>query len=200
MRLELSPGQILLAGLAGLIWGLYNVAYVVFVAGLPEFFVELGYSLTEAAAFASVFGWVLIVSLPAGGYLGQRLGRPDLVMAACFTVIAAAAISLALTAATTVSLVVLVVAIGLPAGLIMAVPARVLAPEVRPAGMGVFFTVFYVAMATLPGLAGLLRQETGNVASPLLFGAATMAGAGLAVFCLSRLRRTDAGRPAPLKA
>lgn len=191
LRLNLSGREVLLASVAGLIWGLYNVALVVFVSALPEFFVELGYPFTQAAAIASVFGWVLVFSLPAGGYFGQRVGRASLVMSACFLVIAASAVSLALTSATTLSLALLVVAIGLPAGLIMAVPAKMLAPERRPAGMGVFFTVFYLTLATLPGVAGLVHQHTGNVASPILFGAATISAACVAVLYLAWLRRHE---------
>ena len=65
-------------------------------------------------------------------------------------------------------------AIGVPAGLIMALPAQVLRPESRGGGMGVFFTCYYVAMAILPGAAGLVRDISGSPAAPALFAAAMM--------------------------
>ena len=197
LRLDLTTRDFRFACLAGLVWGLYNVTYVVLTSSLPEFFVDLGHSLTESAAIASIFGWVLIVSLPLGGYMGQRLGHPNLAMGACFGVIAVAAVALVLTEATQASLAVLVIAIGLPAGLIMAVPSQVLAVEQRSTGMGIFFTVFYIAMTTLPGLAGLLRERTGQVTAPILLCAATIVAAGIAVALLAWLRHQELRTAAP---
>lgn len=193
-----APGALpfreaLIATTAGAIWGLYNVSYVVFVAALPEFFTERGYSLAEAAALASVLGWVLIASLPLGGYLSQRIGHGSLVMIGCFLIIAGSAVSLAVTSATALSLTVLAATVGLPAGLIMALPAQALAPERRAIGTGIYFTVFYVSMATLPGVAGLVRQYTADPASPLIFGAGTIALAALAVIYLRWLRQARPG-------
>jgi MFS family permease len=61
---------------------------------------------------------------------------------------------------------------GVPAGAIMALPAQVLRPENRAAGMGVFFTWYYLAMAMFPAIAGLLRDLSGDPRTPLLFAAA----------------------------
>jgi hypothetical protein len=120
-------------------------------------------------------------------------------MIACFLIIGVSAASLALTGATATSFGVLAVTVGLPAGLIMALPAQALAPERRAIGTGIYFTVFYIAMATLPGAAGLVRQYTGDPASPLVFGAATIFLAALAVLYLRWLRqaRTGDGLPNP---
>jgi hypothetical protein len=56
---------------------------------------------------------------------------------------------------------------GMPAGAIMTLPVRVLRPETRAAGMGIFYTLFYVGMGALPALAGMARDRTGNVAAHL---------------------------------
>jgi MFS family permease len=189
LRLNLSSREMLLAVLAGLVWGLYNVAYVVFTAAMPDLFFARGYNLTEAAALASVFGWVLIVSVPLGGLLGQRLGHETRVITACLLIIIASALALAATPATYLSFAILVAAIGLPAGLIVAIPAQILPTAIRPGGMGIFFTVFYLAMATLPGVAGLVREATGNPASPFVFGAAALVAAILVLLCLASLTR-----------
>ena len=61
---------------------------------------------------------------------------------------------------------------GPPAGVIVALPAEVLAPENRAPGMGVFYTLLYAGMATPTPLAGLTRDLTRNPAAPLVFGAA----------------------------
>ena len=52
----------------------------------------------------------------------------------------------------------LVIAIGLisalPSGPIMSLPARVLQPQTRAIGMGIFYTVYYAAMMLGPGGCG----------------------------------------------
>jgi len=50
------------------------------------------------------------------------------------------------------------VTVGLPAGSIMSFPARVLAPATRAVGMGVFFTIYYMAMMLGPVIGGGIRQ------------------------------------------
>ena len=61
---------------------------------------------------------------------------------------------------------------GLPAGAIMAMPTRVLQPQNRAVGMGLFFTWYYLAMALMPSLAGMLRDLSGDPRMPLFFAAA----------------------------
>lgn len=180
-----------LATVAGAIWGLYNVTYVVLTASIPEFFLTRGYSLAEAAAIASVLGWVVVVFLPGGGWIAQRVGRTTLVLGVCFVVTALAALALALTDASLTSLAVLAVILGMPAGLIMATPAQIIPPAQRHAAMGIYFTVFYVAMATLPGAAGIIRERSGTVEGPIVFAAGVIVVGLAAVLLLARLRRND---------
>ena len=63
---------------------------------------------------------------------------------------------------------------GHPAGPIMSLPARVLAPETRAIGMGVFYTVFYATMMLGPALAGQLAKSAGTAAVALDLGALTV--------------------------
>jgi predicted MFS family arabinose efflux permease len=69
----------------------------------------------------------------------------------------------------------LVIVTSLPAGPIFSLLAPVLSPENRAVGMGVFFTLFYLGMATLPALAGKFRDLTGDPAAPILAASAMMA-------------------------
>jgi len=59
---------------------------------------------------------------------------------------------------------------GPPAGIIMALPAEVLRPENRAAGMGLFYSIHYGGMMALTSLAGYSRDLTQNAATPILFG------------------------------
>ena len=56
----------------------------------------------------------------------------------------------------------------------MALPAEALRPENRSAGMGVFYTCYYAAMAGLVPVAGLLRDAQDSASAPLVFGAVMM--------------------------
>ena len=86
---------------------------------------------------------------------------------------------------------VLVIAIGVPAGLIMSLPAQVLRAERRASGLGVFFTCYFVAMALLPGAAGLARDISGSPSSPALFAA------GMMVLCMLALMLFHAAKRMP---
>ncbi len=196
-RPRLSRQDFQLATVAGVIWGLYNVTYVVLVASLPEFFAQRGYAMAQAAAISSILGWALLVFLPVGGYVAQRIGSATLMLSACFLLIAAGSILLAVTDWTVTAMSILVVAIGLPAGAIMALPAQILPPAQRPVGMGLYFTIFYLAMAALPGVAGIVREAADRVNAPILFAGGTIMLAWGAVLVLDRLRRPGATVAAP---
>jgi predicted MFS family arabinose efflux permease len=49
-------------------------------------------------------------------------------------------------------------------------PGRVLTPENRAVGLGLFMTVFYVMTATGPALAGAVADQMG-ASAPVLLGA-----------------------------
>ena len=69
---------------SGAAWGIFNVALVVVVAFAPAMLVERGFSLGQAGLVASLAIWVSIVSVPLGGLLSDRLGRPNvLIVAGC---------------------------------------------------------------------------------------------------------------------
>ena len=183
-RVRLTRREWFLVLISGTIWGLFNVAYIVLISFAPDVFTAAGYSLAEASRIASIIGWVLIPLIPLTGAAVERVGHPGAFMTGGFLVAAAAAAALPFTSAPMVALGIVAVAIGVPAGLIMALPAQVLRAESRAGGMGVYFTCYYVAMALLPGGAGLARDLTASAAAPILFAAAMalLCGLGLMLF------------------
>lgn len=180
-RLGLTRRERLLVLVAGWIWGLFNVGYIVLISFAPDLFVARGYSLAEASDIVSIIGWVLIPLIPFIGMLVERVGRPNAFMVGGFLLATAAAAALPFTSVPAIVLWIVAFAIGVPAGLIMALPAQVLRPESRAGGMGVYFTCYYVAMAALPGAAGLARDLSGSPAAPALFAAAMMLLCALAL-------------------
>jgi predicted MFS family arabinose efflux permease len=193
-NLNLSGREWRLVSLAGAIWGTYNVGYISLVSFAPEFFAARGYSLAQASSIVSLIGWLLIPSVPLSGYLAERWRRPQLFMMGGFAVVALATAMLPFVEAPVLLFVLVALVIGLPAGVIMALPAQVLRTESLAAGMGVYYALYYAAMALLPGVAGALRDLAQAPAAPVLFAAGMMAGAAV---CLAVFRAVDRSlRPA----
>lgn len=190
LQIGLSGREWRLALSAGMIWGTYNVAYIVLVSFVPELFTVRGYSLGEAGRAVSLLGWALIFVVPLAGYLAQRVQRPNLLMATGFIVVGLTSLALPFTSAFIATFMFIAVVAGLPAGLIMALPSEALSQQNRAVGMGVFFTCFYACMAILPAFAGKMRDLTGSPAAPSLFAASMMGVAllGLILFRLAQRR------------
>jgi len=181
LQIDLSRREWLLISLAGFIWGLFNAGYVILISFLPELFAQRGYLLGEASGVVSVLAWAVIFTVPLAGYLAEQIERPNLMMIGGFLTVAAGAATLPLAAAPIIPFAIVALMIGLPAGLIMALPAQALRPENRSTGMGVFYTWHFAAMAVLPVLAGTARDLSANPAAPTFFAAITMIAAALAL-------------------
>jgi MFS family permease len=63
---------------------------------------------------------------------------------------------------------------GLATGPILSLPARVLEPETRAIGMGVFFSISYVGLVLGPMLGGKYATWAGNAGAAFDFGAAAL--------------------------
>jgi len=184
LAIRLTHREWLLVSIAGLIWGTYNAAYIAFVSFAPEFFAIRGFDLAEASSLTSLISWSLIASIPLSGMLAERLNMTSLFMTGGFLVGAISIVALVSTSAAVPAFTVLVFVVGLPGGLIMALPAEALRSEARASGMGLFYTFFYAWIAILPGIAGAARDLAHSAAAPLLFAAAMLATAfaGLLTF------------------
>jgi len=194
-RIALLPRELALVLLAGAVWALYNVAFIIVLAFAPEFLTAAGRSPAAASAMVSAVGWVIIPALPLGAWVAERAGGPDRTIHAS---LALAGLALAWVVGIDASLA-LFVAIGLgfgPAGgLIMALAGETAAPERRALAMGVFFTCYYAGMGVLPGLAGYARDFTGSPAAPL-WVAVVMLLATMAMLAQFRLLQSRAPRGA----
>jgi len=148
-----------------------------------------GQTALDAAWLVSLAGWMMILTSPLGGIFADRFGRESLIMAGVFSVIGVALVAMPLAASPTSGFIVIAIVAGLPAGLIMALPAKSLSPESRATGMGLFFTIYYVGMAFLPGAAGWTRDATASAGAPLFFAAAMVAVSILALVGLRARQR-----------
>ena len=184
-RIKLTKREWVLAIIAGAMWAVYNVGFIVLVNFAPELFTRAGYSVQSAGGIVSLLGWGTIPLVPLAGFAVERLHRPNLFMVTGFALASLLALALPFTSVPVAVLLCLVIVISLPAGPIFSLLAPVLSPENRAVGMGVFFTLFYLGMATLPALAGKFRDLTGDAGAPTMLASAMMAS-GLVLLMLFR--------------
>jgi predicted MFS family arabinose efflux permease len=168
---SLPPRNAVLVALAGLIWGIFNVGVVLFFSFVPPLLVEHGHPFIEADRLTSIGLWVSMATLPVGGYLAERTGRPDRAIF-LFSAGAGAALLLLIVLPIPASLCALFgILLGPPAGGIMALPARALGAANRAVGLGVFYTAYYVVMTAGPPIAGHVRDGRGTAAAVAFGGA-----------------------------
>jgi predicted MFS family arabinose efflux permease len=194
---SLSRRELWGAVVAGGVWCFYNVAFILPLAFGLEFLTAGGMTLAAAGSAISLAGWLIIPALPLGGWLAERIGRPDATMTASFLVIAGLLWAIPFLPAPVLWFGLLGLAFGPAGGLIMALPSEILRPRNRAVGMGIFYTVYYVGMGICPAIAGLLRDWTGDPAAPLFFAAVTIL---LALAGLVGFRRIATATPVPRRA
>lgn len=170
----LTRPELILVTIAGLGWMFVNGTYLVMVSFGPVMLDEQGVSFETAARVTSVLSWMFLVSLPLGGWIATRFGIPKTVMAVGVggSAIVGALIPYAGTPVVTFALFGLLYAAAAP--VLGALPAQVLAPERRGPGLGIYYIWYFVGAATLPAVAGYLRDVTGTATAPVLFAAAMM--------------------------
>ncbi len=169
-RVRFSRQEILLVLIASLIWSLFNAGFIAIPSFAPNFLTSIGFTVAAAASLVSMVTWIVIPSIQIGGYISQRLRRPNLIIAISFTGIGLGLWLLPYWPNPFVLFIWLGLILGPPVGIITALPAEVLQPENRAAGMGLFYTFYYGALSALTTITGFSRDFTQSPAAPLLFG------------------------------
>jgi MFS family permease len=171
---RLSVQVMMAVVVAGLIWGLFNLGFAMIFSFGPTMLVERGYTIAQSGSVISIVLWLAVFSIPLGGFVADRLKRPQFVLVAGSLLFALLMLLLAHSGV----VIPLVVALGLisgqPAGPMMSLPARVLEPATRALGMGIFYTLYYAAMTVGPIVAGAAAKWTGSAAAAFDFGAAVV--------------------------
>jgi len=187
-----------LAITSGVAWGAFNASLVGVIAFGPAMLVARGVSLGQAGFEISLAIWVTIVSVPLGGVLSDRVGRPDVFSIGGALTAGALLLALPTMPWAALGLVLVGTLIGGPPGPLTSMLPRALAPERLATGLGVSYTAYYVVMAAAQPLAGWLRDVTGDPATPIRFAAAAMAAtiAGVVAFRVIE-HRADVTTTAP---
>lgn len=178
--------------LAGVIWAMFNVAFIVPLSFGPTLLVERGHDVATAASLTSILSWVSAAAVPLGGVIAHRGVSPTAII---LLGVVGMAVPLALLPFAPVPILWLLIigVVGvLPAGAIMALPAQCLRPQNRGFGMGIYFGVFYLGMALLPGLAGKLRDLSGAPWAPFAAGVGFALAAALALLAFRWTTRSRA--------
>lgn len=172
---------------ASLIWGVFNIGFAMVFSFGPTMLVERGWSITAAGSAISIVLWLAALSGFVGGFLSDWSKRPQLVLAGGSVLFAVLMLALPRSAA----VIPIVIAIGLisalPSGPIMSLPARVLQPDTRAIGMGVFYTVYYGTMMLGPAIAGAIAKSTGSAAATFDFGALLLLAVPLLLLAFNRI-------------
>jgi len=191
LRFDLTRRELALAVLSGLVWTFYNMGFILVLAFGPAWLIAGGDSPAHASAIVSTVSWLIIPAIPLGAWLADRAGHPMTTMLSFFC-LAAGAIALLPFAGGSLGL---LAAIGLifgpPGGLILALPGQAAPPERRALAMGVYFTVYYIGMGVVPGIAGFARDATHSAAAPLWLAVAMMLLAALALLAFRAVRRAN---------
>lgn len=199
-RTRLLPRELGMVSLSGLVWALYNAAYMIFVSFLPLHLVAAGMAREVAASLVGVGLWVSLAAGPFGGALVDRIGRATPIILAGLGVWTAGAllsIPLAGSAAALGPVLAVSALFGSAAAApIVALASEVLRPEARGAGMGVHYTWLYGGIALGPVIGGYASDATGDARAPIFALAGLCALAALVLMAFRLIQRRIAPRVA----
>ena len=175
---------------AGLIWGLFNVGFATIFSFGPTMLAERGWSIAAAGSVLSIVLWISVLSIPFGGFVADRLKRPQSVLVAGCLIFAGLMLVLSQSSAVISPMIAIGLISGLPAGPMMSLPARVLGPATRAIGMGLFYTLYYGAMMLGPAIGGACAKWTGSAGAAFDFGAAVLVACPLLLLLFNRIAAT----------
>jgi MFS family permease len=198
-RVKLASGEIALATSGGFAWGCFNASLVAIIAFGPGLLTARGASLGDAGFIVSLAIWLTMLSVPLGGLLSDRLGRPNIVIVAGCLVAALVTTLIPMFPQPLLAFGLVGLAIGAPPGALMALLPKVVPSERLSRALGVYYTIYYVVMAVVQLAAGAVRDFSGSPAAPIHLAALVMAATilGFVVFRLVERATLDADRRSP---
>ena len=192
-RWTISRREAVLASLAGAVWILYNSGFIMIVSFAPAMLVERDFSIAEAGALISIGTWVYMFAIPIGGWISERLGRPNVTMVGCFLLASVIVAAVPFVESVVILFALAGIFVGIPTGNVMALTVETVRAENRNMGVGFYYTFHYVGLTFIPVIAGWTLDLSGSTAAPMFVGAACTA---LAIGVLGALRFVQS-RPLP---
>jgi MFS family permease len=154
--------------------------------------VERGWSIAAAGSVLSILLWISVLSVPFGGFVADRMKRPQTVLVAGCLIFAGLMLVLSHSRAVISSVIAIGLISGQPAGPMMSLPARVLQPATRAIGMGLFYTLYYGAMMLGPVVGGACAKWTGSAGAAFDFGAVVLVACPLLLWLFNRIAASQA--------
>jgi MFS family permease len=189
-RAPLTARDVRLGVVGGFAWGCFNASLVTIIAFGPGLLIARGMPLADAGWVVSLAIWLTMISVPVGGLISDKLGRPTLVIVIGSLTAAGATLLLPLWSHAILAFTVVGLAVGPPPGPLMTLIPRAVPPERVTSTFGVFYTIFYLMMALTQPIAGSVRDRAGTPDAPIVFAAAVMVTTVLALGVFRRLERT----------
>jgi cyanate permease len=165
----LSRREFVLSGLAGIGRGLFSTGYVVFMSFLPALLIAQGMAVVEAGLLTSLAAATSLISVPLGGLLSDRTGKPNHFIVAGALGAALMCVLVPYFAPTVLWVLLFGLLRGGCTGGIMALPSQVLRAESRASGFAVSSAAYFICMAAFPPLGGYLLDATAAPAAALWF-------------------------------
>jgi predicted MFS family arabinose efflux permease len=181
----ISRREAVLASLAGCVWILYNSGFIMIVSFAPAMLVARDFDIAEAGALISIGTWVYMFAIPIGGWLSERLQRPNVTMVGCFLLATVIVAAVPFVETVVVVFALAGIFVGIPTGNVMALSVENVRAENRNMGVGFYYSFHYVGLTTIPVIAGWALDLSGSTAAPMFVGAACTA---LAIGVLGALR------------
>lgn len=192
-RWTISRREAVLASLAGSVWILYNSGFIMIVSFAPAMLVERDYNIVEAGALISIGTWVYMFAIPIGGWLSERLQRPNVTMVGCFVLAAIIVAAVPFVESVVIVFALAGIFVGIPTGNVMALTFETVRAENRNMGVGFYYSFHYFGLTFIPIIAGWALDLSGSTAAPMFVGATCTA---LAIGVLGALRFVQS-RPLP---
>lgn len=174
---------------AAALWGLYNCAFAMIFSFGTLVLSERGMPVIAASSAISFYIIAATTSIPVGGWLADRTGKPNRVILVSLVggMLVFPAVLFLPNSFLLAALVLGGLLAGLAPGPVVAMPGLILAPDMRTFGTGVFYSMYYVLMMIAPALAGVLADYVGNVSVAFVLGCGMML---LAILALWAFRQT----------
>ncbi len=181
----ISRHEGVLASLAGCVWILYNSGFIMIVSFAPAMLVARDFDVAEAGVLISIGTWVYMLAIPTGGWLSERLQRPNVTMVSCFLLATVIVAAVPFVETVVVLFALAGIFVGIPTGNVMALTVETVRAENRNMGVGLYYSFHYIGLTFIPMIAGWALDLSGSNAAPMFVGAACTA---LAIGVLGLLR------------
>lgn len=165
-----SRGETRRVLVAGVIWTSYNAGYYGFLSYVPSVLAARGHPPGLAAVVLTISTWSNLPAMLLGGWLSGRIGGARVLVWGTVAAVGSIA-GLAVLDWPLVFGLLFGTAGSVHAGVIVALGTLSARPQNQAVGMGLFYTIYFLGVATFPALCGAAGDALGSADAALLTAA-----------------------------